>query len=144
MSILKSLTLSTRPEKASDNPLIKRREKLLSKLDQQLAMANALVNGETYTAYREKWQKNLETGEQEKVQKIKRVSPWFYKRNNQYFLEVRYANKALELSKGNHAIEVGELGNLTKTISTVIDAVVAGELNTLLENITTNLSKSKK
>ncbi|MDO6447150.1 hypothetical protein Q4493_15370 [Colwellia sp. 1_MG-2023] len=143
MSILKSLTLSARPEKTSDNPLLKKREKLLSKLDIQLAMANALSNGETYTAYREKWQKNPETGQQEKVQIPKNVAKWFYKRNNQYFFEVRYANKALELSKGNHAIEVGELDNLAKTIKTVIDCVVAGEIDTLLENVTTNLTKKK-
>lgn len=142
-TLLSSLKVTSRPEKTSDNPLLKRREKLLAKLDQQLAMANALVNGETYTAYREKWQKNPETDQQEKVQIPKRVSPWFYKRSNQYFFEVRYANKALELSKGNHAIEVGELDNLAKTIGTVIEAVVAGELDTLLENVTTNLSKKK-
>lgn len=142
-SLLSSLKVTSRPEKTSENPLLKRREKLLSKLDQQLAMANALVNDEAYTAYREKWQKNTETGQQEKIRIPKNVAKWFYKRSNQYFFEVRYANKALELSKGNHAIEVGELTNLTKTISTVIDAVVAGELDTLLENVTTNLSKTK-
>lgn len=142
-SLLSSLKVTSRPEKTSDNPLLKRREKLLSKLDQQLAMANALINGETYTAYREKWQKNPETGQQEKVQIPKNVAKWFYKRNNQYFLEVRYANKALELSKNNHAIEVGEQDNLVATIGTVIEAVVAGELDTLLENVTTNLSKKK-
>jgi len=142
-SLLSSLKVTSRPEKTSENPLLKRREKLLSKLDQQLAMANALINDDTYTAYREKWQKNTETGQQEKIRIPKNVAKWFYKRSNQYFFEVRYANKALELSKGNHAIEVGELTNLTKTISTVIDAVVAGELDTLLENVTTNLSKAK-
>lgn len=34
MSILKSLNLSARPEKALENPLLKRREKLLCNLDQ--------------------------------------------------------------------------------------------------------------
>ena len=142
-SLLSSLKVTTRPEKTSDNPVLKRREKLLTKLDQQLAMATALTNGETYTAYREKWQKNPETGQQEKVRVAKNVARWFYKRNNQYFFEVRYANKALELSKGNHAIEVGELDNLIPTIKTVVDAVVAGELDSLLENVVTPLSKKK-
>ena len=142
-SLLSQLKVISRPEKTSDNPLLKRREKLLSKLDQQLAMAKAHIAGETYTAYREKWQKNPETGEQEKIQKVKRVSPWFYKRNNQYFFEVRYANKALELSKNCHAIDVSEQSKLPEVISTVIDCVVAGELDSLLENVTTNLSKKK-
>lgn len=140
-SLLSSLKVTARPEKTSDNPVLKRREKLLAKLDQQLAMAEAHIAGETYTAYREKWQKNPETGQQEKVQIPKNVAKWFYKRNNQYFFEVRYANKALELSKNNHAIEIGEQGNLTTVIRTVIDAVVAGELDPLLEKVSTNLSK---
>ncbi|MFD2165181.1 DUF6641 family protein [Thalassotalea euphylliae] len=143
MSILKSLNLSARPEKTSENPILKRREKLLAKLDQQLAMAEAHVAGETFTAYREKWQKNPETGQQEKVRIPKNVAKWFFKRNNQYFFEVRYANRALELSRNNHVIEVGEQGNLTTVIRTVIDATVAGELDPLLEKVSTNLSKKK-
>ncbi|MCH2055242.1 MAG: hypothetical protein MK214_01235 [Thalassotalea sp.] len=140
-SLLSSLKVTARPEKTSDNPVLKRREKLLAKLDQQLAMADAHIAGETYTAYREKWQKNPETGLQEKVRIPKNVAKWFYKRNNQYFFEVRYANKALELSKNSHAIEVGDQGNLTSVIRTVIDATLAGELDPLLEKVSINLSK---
>jgi hypothetical protein len=142
-TLLSSLKLSTRPENISENPTLKKREKLLSKLDQQLAMANALIAGETYTCFKEKWIKNAETGVQEKQQIPKKVSPWFYKRNNQYFFEVRYGNKPLELSKGNHAIEVGEQESLAKTIGTVIEAVVAGELDSLLDRVTSHLSKKK-
>jgi hypothetical protein len=141
--LLSSLKLAARPEKGSDNPTLKKREKLLSKLSQQLAMAQSHVAGETYTVYKEKWQKNAETGQQEKIQVPKKVSPWFYKRNNQYFFEVRYGNKPLELSKGNHAIEVGEQENLVTTIETVIEAVVAGELDLLLDKVTSHLSKKK-
>jgi hypothetical protein len=142
--LLSSLKLSTRPEKTSDNPELKRREKLLAKLDQQLAMATAHIAGETYTCYREKWQRNPETGIQEKVQIPKNVAKWFYKRSGQYYLEVRFANKPLELSKGNHAIEVGEVENLTTVLKTVIDAVVAGELDKLLTDSASKLAISKK
>jgi len=142
-TLLSKLKLSTRPEKTKDNPLLKKREKLLIKLNQQLAMAQSHVAGETYTVYKEKWQKNEETGQQEKVQIAKKVSPWFYKRNNQYFCEVRYGNKPLELSKGNHAIKVGEQENLVQTIETVIEAVVAGELDPLLDKVVSHLSKNK-
>jgi len=142
--LLSSLKLSTRPEKTSDNPELKRREKLLAKLDQQLAMATAQIAGETYTCYREKWQKNTETGIQEKIRIPKNVAKWFYKRGGQYYLEVRFANKPLELSKGNHAIEVGKVENLTTVIQTVIDAVLGGELNKLLTDSASKLSINKK
>ncbi|MGL1957816.1 MAG: hypothetical protein OCD00_10935 [Colwellia sp.] len=141
--LLSSLKLSARPEKTSENPTLKKREKLLTKLNQQLAMAQSHVKGETYTVFKEKWQKNAETGVQEKIQIPKKVSPWFYLRNNQYLFEVRYGNKPLELSKGNHVIELGEKENLVSTITTVIAAVVAGELDPLLDKVTSHLSKKK-
>jgi hypothetical protein len=143
MSILNKLSLTARPEKTSENPTLKKREKLLTKLNQQLAMAQSHVAGETYTVFREKWQKNAETGVQEKIQIPRKVSPWFYLRNNQYFFEVRYGNKPLELSRGNHAIEVGEKENLVSTIETVIAAVVAGEVDDLLNKVISHLSKKK-
>ena len=131
-SLLSSLKVTARPESTKANPLVSRREKLLAKLDQQRKMALCYVNDEEYTAYREKWTKDPETGERTKVRVPKKIGPWYYKRNNCYFLEVRYANKPLELSKGMHAIEVGNKTNLLPTIDTVIEAVIAGELDTVL------------
>lgn len=131
-SLLSKLKVTTRPESTKANPLLSKRERLLTKLDQQRKMALCYVNDEVYTAYKEKWANDQETGVRIKTRIAKNVRPWFYKRNNCYFFEVRYANKALELSKGMHAIEVGDKTNLLTAIDTVIEAVVAGELDTVL------------
>lgn len=141
-SILSTLKAVSRPEK-STTPEAKRRDKLISRLQVQLEMATALVNGESYTCYKEKWQKNEETGQQEKVKVAKKVSPWFYSRNGKYYLEVRFANKPLELSKGNHAIEVGDKENLPTVIQTVIDATANGELDKELETKASKLPITK-
>ena len=143
-SILSSIKLTTRPENTRSNPLLKSKERLLAKLDIQKAMAQAHVAGESYTHYKDTWQKNAETQQREKIRVPKNIKPWFYKRNNQYFLEVRHGNKALELQKGMNAIDVGNMENLVPTIETVIKAVVAGELDTLLVPIApvkTNIKK---
>jgi hypothetical protein len=131
-SLLSKLKVTTRPESTKANPLLSKRERLLTKLDQQRKMALCYVNDEVYTVYKEKWANDQETGERTKTRIAKNVRPWFYKRNNCYFFEVRYANKPMELSKGMHAIEVGDITNLLTTIYTVIEAVVAGELDTVL------------
>jgi len=131
-SLLSKLKVTTRPENTKANPLLSKRERLLAKLDQQRNMARCYVNDEVYTVYKEKWANDKETGERTKIRIAKNVRPWFYKRNNCYFFEVRYANKALELSKGMHAIEVGNKTNLLPTIDTVIQVVIAGELDTSL------------
>ncbi|MBR8845479.1 DUF6641 family protein [Pseudoalteromonas sp. JC3] len=122
----------------------KRRDKLINRLQTQLEMATALVNGESYTCYKEKWQKNEDTGQQEKVKVAKKVSPWFYAKGGNYYLEVRYANKPLELSKGNHAIEVGDKENLPLVVQTVIDATANGELDKTLGSLSSELWQAKK
>ncbi|KPV97946.1 hypothetical protein AN214_00332 [Pseudoalteromonas sp. P1-9] len=137
-SILSSLKAVARPEK-STTPEAKRRDKLINRLQVQLEMATALVNGESFTCYKEKWQKNEETGQQEKVKIAKKVSPWFYTKGGKYYLEVRYANKPLELSKGNHAIEVGDKESLPIVIQTVIDATANGELDKAIEMVASKL-----
>lgn len=142
-SLLSTLTTVSRPEK-STTPEAKRREKLISRLQVQLDMATAMINGESYTCYKEKWQKNEETGQQKKVKVAKKVSPWFYAKGGKYYLEVRYANKPLELSKGNHAIEVDDKESLPTVIQTVIDATANGELDKALEAQASDLPINKK
>ncbi|MCG7566615.1 hypothetical protein MHM95_09960 [Pseudoalteromonas sp. CnMc7-15] len=141
-SILSTLKAVSRPEK-STTPEAKRRDKLINRLQTQLEMATALVNGEIYTCYKEKWQKNEDTGQQEKVKVAKKVSPWFYAKGGKYYLEVRFANKPLELSKGNHAIEVGDKEHLPVVIQTVIDATANGELDKAIEMVSVSLPINK-
>jgi len=131
-SLLSTLKVTTRPENSKANSLLSKRERLLAKLDQQRNIARCYVNEEVYTVYKEKWTNDQETGERSKTRIAKNVRPWFYKRNNCYFFEVRYANKPLELLKGMHAIEVGNKTNLLSTIDTIVEAVIAGELDTVL------------
>ena len=118
-SLLSSLKLAERPESGRKNLLVRRREKLLAKLSEQKTMATALVNDEPCTIYRDKWTTNNETGEREQKRVAKRVKPWYYKRNNQYYFEVRNGNKAIEIQTGLHAIEVGDQANLLPTIETI-------------------------
>jgi len=143
-SLLSTLKVTARPEKTSENPELKRRERLLGKLDHQLAMADAFVNNEQYVAYKEKWKINAETQLRELIRVPKNIAKWFYKRNGLYYLEIRYANRALEISPKNHAIEVGDKDELTKVISTVISSVIAGEFDKLLTDSASKLTLSKK
>ncbi len=142
-SLLSSLKVIARPEKAQESPLTKRRERLLTQLDVQKDMIHAQLNGERFTAYKEKWQINPETKVKELTRTPKKVLPWFYKNNGKYYLEVRYGNKALEIQKGKQAIELGEFNNLMPTIELVIKAVIVGELDALLLSIVPINTKTK-
>ncbi|GAA6203865.1 DUF6641 family protein [Thalassotalea sp. SU-HH00458] len=140
MSILKSLTLTPAINKNAGNP---RRQKLLNRLDVQLKMAEALINNNSYVPTKEKFKLDEVTGLKNKISVQKNVAKWWLKVDNIYYFSVRYGNKPLELSKGNFSIKVGDESDLVPTIKKVIEAVANGELDTLLENVTTNLSKKK-
>ena len=49
-----------------------------------------------------------------------------------WFMELRYGNKAIKLSGENTAVEVGGKEKLTTVITTLTDAVKAGELDKAL------------
>ncbi|WAJ69541.1 DUF6641 family protein [Catenovulum adriaticum] len=133
-SILSSLKVTARPKNPKTDLVMQRRERLLTKLNQQLDMAVAFINNEEYTVYKEKWRKDPETGLSEKIRIPKRISPWFFQNNNTYYFQIRLANKPIEITKGCSAFEVGEKESLPAVIGKLIKATVAGELDSLLSN----------
>jgi hypothetical protein len=140
MSILKSLSLAPAIDKSSSNP---KRQKLLKRLDVQLKIAQAQVDGTDYVPTKEKFQTDKETGLKTKISVQKNVAKWWKKIDNVYFLEIRYSNKPLELAKDLFSIEVGSEDQLVPTLEKVIAAVASGELDPFLEKVTSHLSKKK-
>ncbi|WP_417585404.1 DUF6641 family protein [Nitrincola sp.] len=131
---LSQLTLSTSQQKVPANLIEQRRAKLITRLNEQKRLATCLVEGKPFEAYKEKLETD-EQGHKRKVRVPKRVIPWFYEVKGNYFLEVRYGTKPLELSKGNHAVTVGEQSKLVEVIDVVVNAVEAGELDAQLSAV---------
>ena len=72
MSHLSKLKIVAQAAKRQQTKTEHRRGKLLEKLDDQLAMVQALIDGEIFTRNRRVWQKN-ETGERVLVERVKRT-----------------------------------------------------------------------
>lgn len=128
-TVLSSLKVIARPEIAPKPPVLGKRMKLLDKLDQQLSLAECMIEGREFEAYKERSVKDPETGERKKIRRRYIVRPWFYDSNEHYYFEVRISNKPIELEKGCPAIDVGAKANLPAVIKVVIDAVEKGELD---------------
>lgn len=128
-SILGGLDLAESVKSKPVDKAIARRGKLMSKLDEQLKVAEAALTGEDY--YSQKSVKKAdEDGNQVTVSVPKRVGRWFYSKDGQnWYFEVKYGNRTLELAKGKSAIVVGKLDNMTAVIEQIKQAVVAGELD---------------
>ncbi len=131
-SHLSSLQLTEQHKVQSQDPIIQRRNKLIERLEVQREMAKCLIENEVFTAYKEIIKVDEETGDTQKVRVPKQIKPWFYKHDGQYFTTIKYGAKTLELSKGLHAIAVGNKSTLTSVYDTVIACVKAGELDTQL------------
>lgn len=129
MSILSSLKVIARPKIEPKPPILGKRLKLIEKLDEQQAMAQAMLDGQAYEAFKDKKVKDPETGERKTVRTRKAVRPWYFDDNEHYYFEIKVGLKTLELEKGKAAIDVGKKEDLPTVISTIIKAVESGELD---------------
>jgi hypothetical protein len=134
MATLASLKLVAAKKPTSQNPVQHRRNKLSVKVLEQLALARALQNGETYAPTRIKTVTNAE-GERVQINQPKRVKQWWFVDGNKVLLQVRYGAKTLMLNGKSNAVECANADALIAALETVNNAVIAGELDAQIEAV---------
>ncbi len=129
MSFIAKLKLVSSKRERNLSPIVVRRNKLATKIEEQLELACCQKNGTLYAPKRLKTVTN-ESGERVAVETTKRVKEWYWTTPaNKINLCVRYGSKTLELSKGKNAIELSTGDELLATLSILKEAVIAGELD---------------
>ena len=140
MSALAKLKLVASKRTAAANPVQNRRNKLVAKITEQIALATARQEGRTYTATKVRAVADSATGERKLVEVAKRIKEWFWTNEaGKINLSIRYGAKTLELARGKNAIELAHAGELVTTLETVREAVLAGELDAQIEASSTAL-----
>jgi hypothetical protein len=109
-----------------------RRAKLIEKLEDQLAMAEALIRGEAFRKYKQVWGHN-DNGDRVRFDREKRVRAWYWMSAAGCYFSVFYGSRVLKLDGDNTAITVGARDKLPEIIRAVIEAVKAGELDKSIE-----------
>jgi hypothetical protein len=133
MSHLSKLKIVAQTSKRQQSKSEHRRAKLLEKLDDQLSMIEAQINGETFTRMRRVWDKD-ESGQRVLVDRVKRMRPWYWMSGaGGCFFSVWYGSKMLELKPGMTAISVAKREELPDAIRAVIEAVQSGELDAQID-----------
>jgi hypothetical protein len=100
--MLKSLKLVPNKKSNSNNSFLKRRRKLIAKIDEQIL----LVTDSNYRPTKIKWVHN-EDGTGRKLEIPKRLRRWWCEQQGgTILLTIRYGNKVIELEKGKNAIEL--------------------------------------
>ena len=139
MSTLNNLKLVASKKHQSVAPIVIRRNKLVAKLHEQLELCEAKRNGNTYAPKRLKTFTDKHSGERKTIETIKRVKEWFWVCDNgKINLAVKYGAKTLALNKkGANAIELGNADELIATIKSLKLAVVNGELDDAINEVST-------
>ena len=139
MSFIEKLKLVTSKRERNLSPIMLRRQKLATKIEEQIELARCQKNGTLYTPKRHKTVTN-EAGERVVVETTKRVKEWFWSTpNNKINLSIRYGSKTLELAKGKNAIELGSQDELIETLAMLQQVVIGGELDEAITNASDKL-----
>lgn len=129
-NVLKSLNFTTLPKSTANDPVAQRRTKLLTRIEQQIALAKDA----SYKITRQKWVQG-ENGKELKEQ-YKVVRPWWMTDpTGTVLLTIRYGAKPIAFEKGKTAIVVGKREKLVSTLEAVAQAVQAGELDSALTEL---------
>ena len=134
MEHLSKLKLVAAQQRRMLTKVEQRRAKLISKLEEQLALAEALISGERYEPLRKVWA-TAANGERVRIERPKRVRPWYWLNAAGCFVSVYYGSKLLKLEGDMTAISLGDRSGLPDTIKSVIEAVRAGELDLAIEEV---------
>ena len=128
MNHLKSLAFTTVTRGAA-NPVLARRANLIARLEDQKNLAKDPNYAPTIT----RWVKGTD-GIKQRVELKRPLRPaWRTDVTGAMVLTVRYGFKAIEFEKGKAGIAVPSKEKLVGVIETLIAAVRAGELDSILE-----------
>ena len=133
MSTLASLKMVNSKKPTSIPPILQRRNKLSTKVWEQIQLAKANKDGGTFTVKKFKTVKDYD-GSRKTVEHQKRVRQWwFVAADGKVCLNVRYGAKVIEFAKGKTAVEVNSADELIKALEIIKGAIEAGELDAQIE-----------
>ena len=137
MSTLNTLKLVASKKHATVSPVVHRRNKLVSKLHEQIEICEAKKAGQNYAPKKLKTFTNKQTGEKLTTEVTKRVKEWFWINDaGKINLAIKYGAKTLSLNKkGANAIELATGDELINTLKSIKVAVLNGELDDAITEV---------
>jgi len=145
MSTLDTLKLVAVKKPTHTPTVVIRRNKLASKVWEQLQLAKSQIEGTKFEVKKYRSYTDKESGLRKQVEVSKRIREWWF-RNEQgkVCVAIKYGTRVLELAKGKHSIEVANSNDLIKALELVKQAVELGELDQQLEQASGSVRKSFK
>jgi hypothetical protein len=145
MSALSNLKLVAVKKPRNMPAIVIRRNKLATKLWEQINLAQSQLDGKPFVVTKFKTVKDKETGLRKQVEVPKRLKPWWFQsEQGKVCVSVKYGSWTIELAKGKPSVEVASGAELVKALESIKTAVEAGELDAQIETASASLRSGFK
>jgi hypothetical protein len=145
MSALNSLKLVAVKKLRNIPAIITRRNKLSSKLWEQINLAKSQMDGKPFVVMKYRSIKDPQTGLRKQVEVPKRIKPWWFQsEQGKVCVSVKYGSWTIELAKGKPSVEVASGEELVNALTAIKQAVEAGELDSQIEIASSSLRSGFK
>ena len=107
------------------DPVALKRSKFISRVSEQLEIANLLMKGEQipFTSFHDPVS----------LKRPRKVSPWLWTdKDGKYLMTIKYGSKVIELAKGKSAVQAETLEQIIEVLKSLKQAASNGELDVLL------------
>jgi hypothetical protein len=104
------------------DPVALKRTKFISRVSEQLEIANLLMNGEQIplTSFHDPVS----------LKRPRKVSPWWWTdKDGKYLMTIKYGSKIIELAKGKPAVQAETLDQIIEVLKSLKQATSNGELD---------------
>ena len=136
------LTTARKPRALPD--VVKRRNKLLSKLKEQRELALAQSEGRTYVPRRLRTMRDADGNTTVREIPVRIKAWWWTGEKNETLLSVFYGSKTLELGKGKTAVEIANPRELVNVLDVLIIATQNAELDAQIDTASNKLREGFK
>ena len=143
-SSLAALKLTTARKPRALPDVVKRRNKLLSKLKEQRELALAQSEGRTYVPRRLRTIRDADGNTTVREMPVRIKAWWWTGEKNETLLSVFYGSKTLELGKGKTAVEIANPRELVNTLDVLIIATQNAELDAQIDSASNKLREGFK
>ena len=136
MSGLSALKLVQAKREKGSSPQHARRQKLSTKLAEQIQLAKAQQSGTEFSPVRVRTVKDEATGMNRKVEVPKKLKPWWWTDDKgKLCITVRYGARTLEIVEGKNAIETDSIADVITSLQVIRTAVDSGELDKRIDAV---------
>ena len=137
MTGLTKLKLVQAKKPQANNPQLSRRQKLSSKLAEQIQLAKSEQSGIALDLKKIRTIKDLVTGESQKVEVPAKLKPWWWRsEDGKLCITVRYGARVLEIIDGKNAIQADNIADVITSLQVIRTAVDTGELDARIQALT--------